>query len=76
VYLVVISREQIVYFMYVYRQRASNFIVFFLVSLKRYCIYIFEVLDCILIVAINIFVNIEAYFLLLFLNVKSTQLKL
>jgi len=58
--LVVTSRRRIVYFMYVYRRRIDNFIVFFFVSLKRYCIYILEMLDCVLAIAIDAFVNIEA----------------
>jgi len=58
---VVTFRERVVHFMYVYRRRTSNFIVFFFVSLKRYCAHVFEVLDCVLVVAIDAFVNIEAY---------------
>jgi len=46
--------------MYVYRRRINSFIVFSFVSLKRYCAYILEVLNCVLIVAIDAFVNIEA----------------
>ena len=53
-------RERIVHFMYIYRQRIDDSIVFSFASLKRYCAYIFEVLDCVLIVAINAFVNVEA----------------
>ncbi len=58
---VIISREQVVYFIYIYRQYINNFIVFSLASLKRYCFYIFEILSCVLIVAINVFINIEVY---------------
>jgi len=64
---VITSRERVVYLMYVYRRCASNFIVFSFASLKRYCAHIFEVLNCVSIVAINAFVNVEACFFIVIL---------
>jgi len=71
---VIVSRERIVHFMYIYRRRIDNFIFFFFASLKRYCIYIFEVLDCVSIVAINAFVNVEAcsFVVILYCEVDAT----
>jgi len=59
---VMTSRERVVHLMYVCRQRISDFIVFSLASLKRYRIYIFEVLNCVSTIAINAFVNLEVCF--------------
>jgi len=62
--------------MYVYRRRASDFIVFSLASLKRYRIYIFEMLNCVLIIAINAFVNVEAcsFVVILYCEVDATRI--
>jgi len=46
--------------MYVYRRHINDFIVFSFASLKRYCVHIFEMSNCVLIVAIDAFVNVEA----------------
>jgi len=60
--------------MYIYRRRASDFIVFSLASLKRYRAHIFEVLSGVLIVAINAFVNVEAcsFVVILYCEVDAT----
>jgi len=73
---VMTSRERVVYLMYVYRRRASDFIVFSLASLKRYCAHIFEVPSCVLIVIINAFVNVEAcsFIVILYREVNATQI--
>jgi len=72
---IITSRERIIHLMYVYRRRVSDFIVFSFASLKRYRIHIFEVPNCVLIVAINAFVNVEAcsFVVILYREVDATR---